>query len=209
MLVEYNFSTPGDLSASLIPSLEFLLKGAALKPGDIDVYGIGIGPGLFTGIRVGLATLKGFLFGQNKPVVPVVTLEALAYKHIQPGVTVIPLIDARRDEIYIAGYNSENQGKQRVSETLPPRLIHIRRLKETLSGLDNLYFLGSGAGVHMDFVKETFGTAEVVCRSSFLAAEICGIAYRQFSEGDYITDLQQLLPLYIRKPDAEINLRPK
>ncbi len=204
--VEYNFTPLNELSASLIPVMEFVLNSASLTLEDIDVYGVGIGPGLFTGIRVGLSTVKGLLFGKNKPVVPVVTLKALAYKctDIQSDFTIIPLIDARRDEMYMSGYNCFNR---EMKEIFSPQLIHMNRLEEELYKYDikteALYFVGSGAWIHQEMIKKKFNSGKIVDRSFFLASEICKIAYTQFLKGDYIVDLQQLMPFYIRKPDAE------
>ncbi|HLP45855.1 MAG TPA: tRNA (adenosine(37)-N6)-threonylcarbamoyltransferase complex dimerization subunit type 1 TsaB [Candidatus Kapabacteria bacterium] len=202
ILVEYNFTTLDGLSASLVPALEFVLRSAGLKLADIDVYGICIGPGLFTGIRVGMATLKGLLFDQAKPVVPVLSLKALAYKYIKSDFTIIPLIDARRDEVYIAGYNFL---EKKIKEIIPPQLILIDRLPEKLDQIENVHFVGSGAEVHKELIKKTYHSSKIFYRSSFLASEICKIAYFQFLKNEYITDLQQLLPFYIRKPDAEMN----
>lgn len=200
--VEYNFTTLDGLSASLVPALEFVLRSAGLKLADIDVYGICIGPGLFTGIRVGMATLKGLLFQQDKPVVPVLSLKALAYKYIRSDFTIIPLIDARRNEVYIAGYNCL---EKKIKEIISPQLIPIHELEETLAKIENVQFIGSGAEVHKELIKKTFHSSKIFYRSSFLASEICKVSYQQFLLKDYITDLQQLLPFYIRKPDAEIN----
>lgn len=200
--VEYNFTTLDGLSASLVPALEFVLRSAGLKLDDINIFGICIGPGLFTGIRVGMATLKGLLFDQAKPVVPVLSLKALAYNYIKSDFTIIPLIDARRNEVYMAGYN---HFENKIKEVIIPQLIPINRLEETLAEINDVHFIGSGAEVHKEFLKKTFHNSKIFYRSSFLASEICKIAYPKFLKNEYITDLQQLLPFYIRKPDAEIN----
>jgi tRNA threonylcarbamoyl adenosine modification protein YeaZ len=206
--LEYNFAARDELSSSLIPSLEFVLNSMPLKLDDIDVYGIGIGPGLFTGIRVGLATLKGLLLGTGKPVVPVVTLRALAYKYNDSTSPVISMIDARRGELYIAAYRFV---KRHAEELLPPGLVHIDQLKHHLEPLaeckkTKFNFVGSGAEAHKTFIKENFPRVNVCRRSCFLASEICKVAYHYYSKKNYITDLQQLMPFYIRKPDAEQNL---
>lgn len=198
--VEYNFTTMDGLSASLVPALEFVLRSAGLKLDDINIFGICIGPGLFTGIRVGMATLKGLLFDQAKPVVPVLSLKAVAYNYINSDFTIVPLIDARRNEIYIAGYKRE----KKIKEIIAPQLIAINRLEETLDEIENVHFIGSGAEIHKEFLKKVFHNSKIFYRSSFLASEICRIAYLKFLKNEYITDLQQLLPFYIRRPDAEI-----
>jgi len=213
--LEYNFATRAELSASLVPSIEFVLNSVPVKLEDIDIFGIGVGPGLFTGIRVGLSTLKGLLMGTSKPVVPVVTLDAVAYKYRESSKTVVSMIDARRNEVYVSVYGfSEMQPKQ----LLAPELVHIDQLEQHLAPLksDNsepyitfadrpLLFVGSGSEAHWPKLKSQFRGAKIHRRSCFLASEICKITYQRYSQQDYITDLQQLMPLYIRKSDAEQN----
>ena len=200
--LEYNFATRDELSVSLIPSLEFVLNSASLKLGDIDVFGIGVGPGLFTGIRVGLATLKGLLLAEPRPVVPVITLEALAYKYVDPVFTTAALIDARRDEVFMAVYRFSASQRQ-MEEVTAPELLPIRQLPERLQPLEPFHFVGSGAEAHKAYIKKNFNQSKIHQRSCFLASEICKIAYRGCLKKTYLTDLQQLVPFYIRKPDAE------
>ena len=200
IVLEYNFTSEDNLSAMLIPSMEFILKSVSLKLEEIDLFGIGIGPGLFTGIRVGLATLKGILFPKPKPLVPVITLKALACKFSASPRTIVPLIDARRDEVYLAGYRFDNG---QCVELLEPSLIKVSQLAEKLANLKQLLFVGSGAENHRDVLKKNFPEAPLYYRSFFLASEIGKIAFASFQSGQYIIDLQQLLPLYIRRPDAE------
>lgn len=208
--IEYNVTIQDTLSVSLIPSLEFVMNSKGLKPGDIDIYGITTGPGLFTGIRVGLSTLKGILFSLEKPVVPVLTLKAAAYKclditDITDGLTIIPLLDARRNEVYMAAYHRRGNT---LEEVIPPTLVHIDELPQAIDSIENPRFTGSGAGVHRQKIDEKFGTGKTIDRSPFLAPEVCKIAHGEFLAGNYIKDLRELLPVYIRKPDAEINFRP-
>lgn len=205
--LEYNFSTRDELSVSLISSIEFVLNSSALKLSDIDVFGIGVGPGLFTGIRVGLATLKGLLMANPRPIVPVVTLKALAYKYIEPEFTTVPLIDARRNQVYMAAYHF-SQNRQQVEEVIPPGLLSINQLRTRLEPLNHFNFVGSGAEIHENIIKENFKQSKICQRSFFLASEICKIAHHAYSNKNYIMDLQQLKPIYIRKPDAEQNFPP-
>jgi tRNA threonylcarbamoyladenosine biosynthesis protein TsaB len=202
IVLEYNFATHDELSATLIPSIEFLLNSADMKLTEIDCFGIGIGPGLFTGLRVGLATLKGLLMDTGKPVVPVVTLEALSYKPLSADKPVIPLIDARRGEVYAAVYSRPGDG---LKEVQPPTLAHIDKLKDYLQPYDKYRFVGSGADVHKEFLKTNFERCKIFHRSCFLASEICKIAFHRYHNKKFITDLQQLMPLYLRRPDAEVN----
>ena len=174
-----------------------------LKPGDIDVYGITVGPGLFTGIRVGISTLKGLVVEREKPVIPVITLEALAHKCFDSNFTIIPLIDAKRDEVYMAGYNFF---EKEVNEIISPDLIHVKELKTRIDKIGDFCFMGSGADVHKDLIKKNFGNKRIIHRSNFLASEICKIAYFRYLKNNFIDDINQIFPFYIRKPDAEKNI---
>lgn len=202
---EYNFLPPEELSACLISSLELVLNSAGLRAEDIAAFGVCTGPGLFTGIRVGLSTLKGMLFKRNVPVVPVTSLEAMALKCMVPGVTVVPLVDARREEVYMAAYEGTETG---MIEQAAPRLIRADQLPEHVGDKKRLSFIGSGVEVHKRLIADAFPTSRVVTRSAFLAAEICKLTYRRFSAGEASHDMGTVMPLYIRKPDAEQNYRP-
>ncbi len=200
-VLEYNFSSSGDLSAMMAPSLEFLLRVLGMKAAEFDLFGVAVGPGLFTGIRIGLATLKGLDFAAGKPVVGVNTLEALASKFADTSQTVVPMIDARRGEVYIGGYGFE-AGEMR--ERFAPCLLRVEDAVPLLAPFGDLVFIGSGAENHSDLVRRLFPGGRLLYRSNFLASEIGRIALRRFREGRFLTDLQQLLPVYIRRPDAEV-----
>jgi tRNA threonylcarbamoyladenosine biosynthesis protein TsaB len=200
--IEYNFITNDNLSSMLIPTIKFILETIKLNLNDIDIFGIAIGPGSFTGIRVGLSTLKGLLFEKKRPVVPVVTLKALAYKHIDSNFPIVPVIDAKKEEVYIAGYNFSKQGK---IEIISPQLINIKSLKIKLNTFPNLHFVGIGAEKHKDFIKTNFKKSKILVRTPFVASEICKISHKEFISKNFVLDLQDLKPFYLRKPDAEQN----
>jgi tRNA threonylcarbamoyladenosine biosynthesis protein TsaB len=203
VLLEYNFTSRDNLSAILIPSLEFILKTLGLQIAEIDVFGIGIGPGLFTGIRIGMAALKGLAFAAGKPVVGVISLQALAYKFADTKKNIISLIDAKKGEVYLGGYCSNND---EFVELVPPCLLKIADIVPLVAKFPDKIFVGSGAEKHMDFLKSNFSYNRRLYRSNFLANEIGKIALQQFHRQQYLTDLQDLLPFYLRKPDAETNL---
>ena len=203
VLLEYNFSSGDNLSTVLIPSLEFILKALGLQISQIDVFGIGIGPGLFTGIRIGMATLKGLAFVEKKPVVGVISLKALAYKFADSKKKIISLIDAKKGEVYLGGY-CFNNGE--FVELIPPCLLKIADSVTLLAKFPDKIFVGSGAEKHMDFLRNNFCDSRWLYRSNFLANEIGKITFKQFRRQHYLSDLQDLLPFYLRKPDAETNL---
>jgi tRNA threonylcarbamoyladenosine biosynthesis protein TsaB len=203
IVLEYNFSSRDDLSAMLIPSVEFLLSSLDMNVKHIDLFGVAVGPGLFTGIRIGLATLKGLNFSAAKPVVGVNTLEALACKLADTKKTIVPMIDARKGEVYLGCYRFDGG---ELYELLPPRLLKATAAVELLAPFADRVFVGSGAESHSDFLKSTFPDSRLLYRSNFLASEIGRITLQRFHRGQYLTDLQDLLPVYIRRPDAESHL---
>ncbi len=210
IVLEYNFSSRDDLSAMLIPSLEFLLRSLGLKVAQIDLFGVSIGPGLFTGIRVGLATLKGLDFAGGKPVVGVNALEALAFKFADTRHTVVPMIDARKGEVYLGAYHFDPaQAGGEMIELLAPCLLKVEDAAPLLAPFPDRVFVGSGAENHGDKLRREFPGCRLLYRSNFLASEIGHIARERFRLGRYVTDLQALHPVYIRKPDAESHLDRK
>lgn len=206
LCLELNAFSQNELSASLVPTIDWALHHLGLKLDDIDLFGAAVGPGLFTGIRVGLATLKGLLFSRQKPVVPVVTLKALAYKCRASKGEIIPLIDAGRKEIYLGRYRFSDSGDD---EIMSPRLIAAGDLNRQLTGPGDFYFAGSGAWAYREIIDREFGQDRILDRSPFLATEICRLADRDFRRGSGTFDISSLLPLYIRKPDAEQKLLEK
>jgi tRNA threonylcarbamoyladenosine biosynthesis protein TsaB len=203
VLLEYNFTSQDNLSAILAPSLEFIMKTLGLQIAQIDVFGIDIGPGLFTSIRIGMATLKGLAFAEKKPVVGVISLQALAYKYAGTKKNIIPLIDAKKGEVYLGGYGFD--GSELV-ELIQPCLLKIADIVPLVTKFHDKIFVGSGAVKHADFLKDNFNDSPPLCRTNFLASEVGRIALEQFRRQHYLTDLQDLFPFYLRKPDAETNL---
>ncbi|MBN1196471.1 MAG: tRNA (adenosine(37)-N6)-threonylcarbamoyltransferase complex dimerization subunit type 1 TsaB [Candidatus Aminicenantes bacterium] len=205
LVIEYNFITRDELSATLVPAISFMLKSVGVAVPDIDLFGVGIGPGLFTGLRIGLTTLKGLLFSDPRPVVPVVTLEALAWKLRQSRRLIVPLIDARRREVYMAAYRFS--GEDLAEEVLSPRLVGIEDLTDILAGWQDLRFTGSGVSAYRRELNAMFPGFRSRGRSSFLASEICRISVIRHARNESLTRLEDLQPLYLRPPDAEAATR--
>jgi len=205
LVIEYNFVTRDELSATLVPAISFVLDSVGIAVRDIDLFGVGIGPGLFTGLRIGLSTLKGLLFSEPRPVVPVVTLEALAWKLRQSRRVLVPLIDARRREVYMAAYRFN--GYDLPEEVLAPRLVGIDELPHILSDWKEMRFTGNGVSAYRRELNAMFPGFRSRGRSSFLASEICRISVIRHARRESITSLEDLKPLYLRPPDAEATRR--
>ena len=97
----YTVNTENTHSETLLPMIRDALSSADVKPEDIDAYAVSYGPGSFTGVRIGVATVKGLAFGRNKPCVEVSTIEALAENLCGFDGIVCPVMNARRGQVYI------------------------------------------------------------------------------------------------------------
>lgn len=206
IIAEYNFSYEQSLSSTLIPYIDFILKNLKLSISDFDVFGICTGPGFFTGIRVGLSTLSGLLFGMERPIVAVTSLEAVAMKFRGRGTSIVPLIDARREEVYMAKYFPSKENGL-LSEELAPLITGVSDIRKFLSADKDYIFSGSGATVYKDNISNIFTFSHFEKRSPFLSFEISQVALLKFRSGKYLKGAKNLLPLYIRKPDAEKNFK--
>jgi tRNA threonylcarbamoyladenosine biosynthesis protein TsaB len=203
VLLEYNFTLRNDLSSMLIPSLEFVLKSLGMQLAQIDVFGVCVGPGFFTGIRIGMATVKGLDFAGEKPLVGVTSLMALAYKFAGTEKNIISLVDAKKGEVYLGGYRFN--GREPV-ELIPPCLLKISDIEPLVKNIPDKIFSGSGAEKYADFLNNNLGNSPGPSRSNYLASEIGRIALQQFRRQLGLAEQQDLFPFYLRKPDAETNL---
>ncbi len=202
ILTEFNFISSEELSKTLVSYIDSVFLTLKINADDIGLIGVSVGPGFFTGIRVGLATLKGLFFGKPIPVVPVSSLEAAAAKLTYTGMTIIPILDARREEIYFASYKSK---KNDLVRSIEPTLIKVGELKGELQNESNICFTGMGSLVYKDLLSEDFPGSIVVNRSPFISSEVGSIALTEFNAGNYKKGTGNIEPLYIRIPDAEKN----
>ena len=185
----------------LIASIDWLLNEAGLALNDINALAISIGPGSFTGLRIGAATWKGLALARDLPLVAVPTLDALTRNAYFLDATVCAVLDARMKEVYGAWFQSGNGVILRLSsdQALPPG-----KLIEGVKGPS--IFFGSGAIRYRRQIVEALGE-----RALFPPEEIMGarastvgrLALKKFLAGE-VDDLASLEPLYIRQAQAVV-----
>ncbi|MCX5712126.1 MAG: tRNA (adenosine(37)-N6)-threonylcarbamoyltransferase complex dimerization subunit type 1 TsaB [Candidatus Omnitrophica bacterium] len=115
VLYEYRLEAGRRMSVLITEHISRVLEVLKLKPEDIDYFACGLGPGSFTGLRVGAATIKGLSYALNKPVAPISTLDILADQVKEQGRFIIPAIDAKRGLVYCCIYKNEKSGLKKVS----------------------------------------------------------------------------------------------
>jgi tRNA threonylcarbamoyladenosine biosynthesis protein TsaB len=116
LIAEMTVNTGNTHSQTLLPVVEQLLKISETSFDDIDCYACSTGPGSFTGVRIGVATVKGIAYGKNKPCISVSTLEALAYNLIGFDGIICPVMNARRNQVYNALFECKNSKLTRLCE---------------------------------------------------------------------------------------------
>ncbi|MBI4847453.1 MAG: tRNA (adenosine(37)-N6)-threonylcarbamoyltransferase complex dimerization subunit type 1 TsaB [Nitrospirae bacterium] len=185
----------------LMPSIQWLMNAAGVSINEIDAFAVSIGPGSFTGLRIGLSTAKGFAYATGKPLVPVPTLDAFARTLPFCSYTICPMLDARRNEVYAGLYRWDGGICGKV---LPETAISPAELLQQING--PTVFMGEGAkiykGLILDSVKE-FAVFAPASRMSPSASTVAEIAVEKLKEGT-TADPVSLAPFYIRKSEAEL-----
>lgn len=189
-------------SELLLPMAENLLSSLKLDFSDIDVFATSVGPGSFTGVRIGVSLIKGLAFGRKAPCVAVSTLEALAENLVPLKGILVPCMDARRNQVYSATFRSDGENFERLTED---RAISLDDLAEELLKFDEpIYLSGDGYAVAKKALTakgvKLSETPELLILES--AVSVAKIAYRKHEAGDFVTD-SELSPTYLRLPQAE------
>ena len=185
-------------SRTLLPMAEDLLRNTGLSMAEIDCFAVAQGPGSFTGIRIGVSTVKGLAWAAEKPCVGVSTLAAMAWNGVAAGGLVCAVMDARRSEVYNALFTVVNGKPERLCDD---RALSLSLLAEELAERGEAPFIvGDGAEITERFLRERnlpYRTAPENLRwqSAWgVAMEACGKP---------LISSQELLPTYLRLSQAE------
>lgn len=204
LLGEYILNDKKEHSVILMPLIENLLKECNLESDDIDGYVVSKGPGSFTGLRIGMATIKGMSFGSNKPYISLSSLHGLAYSLSTFSGIICPIMDALRENVYTALYKSEN-GK--ITTILEPTSMDIDKLLELLKEKnEKVIFTGDGLIKHKDFIKGNFNNPNFAPNhlSITRASSLGELGMDLLKNG--ISDNPDSSPAYLKKPQAEREL---
>lgn len=208
LLGEYSLSQDMSHSEKLVPMVKEVLTSLDLKVKDIDLFGVSIGPGSFTGLRIGIATVKAFAHLSKKPIVGVSTLEALAY-NLPYNEIIVPMIDARRERVYTGIYTWENGI---IKTLMKPDVIEVKELLAILDkDYSNVVVNGDGSIIFKDLIKDVlkdkvkFATiGQNMCRAS----SICELALLKY-KNNIVDDFYTLAPDYLRETQAQRELNEK
>ncbi len=184
-------------SDKLIPLIDQLLTENRTSVREMEGIAVSIGPGSFTGIRVGVMTAKAMSQGLRIPVIGVPTLDGLVY-HAEADRFVSPMLDALREEVYTALYEKGDRIRNY-------KVVSVRHWLEELHALNHeVAFLGEGADMHKDFIMKIMGSkARIKEGVKTSASSIALIGWEKLHKGEG-RGHHTLLPLYVRRAWAEV-----
>lgn len=196
-------------SEKLMPNIRYLLEESDIDIREIDLFGVSIGPGSFTGIRIGVATMKALAQVGHKPIIGISTLEGLVY-NLNPGKALIcPILDAQRNQIYTSLYRWE---KTKLLSLEEERAIGakewIEKLKERK---EDIFLLGDGVAKFGELFKESLGERISIVPASLRmprASSIASLALEKAVRGE-VSNYKDISPHYIRKSQAEQSIEIK
>ena len=198
LLSQYTQCSALTHSRTLLPMAEDMLKNAELRLSDVDLIAVAHGPGSFTGIRIGVATVKGLAWAAEKPCVGVSTLEAMAWHGLAAGGYICPVMDARRSLVYNALFKIENGRPVRMTEDRP---IALEELAKEVTALGAPVFLiGDGAALCFEYFT-AHGVPCVMAPDNLRWQDAWGVAMAAADKTPGNAD--ELLPVYLRLSQAE------
>ena len=203
LLATYTIDNGLTQSELLLPMAENMLKSLKMTFSDISLLAVSVGPGSFTGVRIGTALVKGIAFGRNIPCVALSTLDGLCENLNGLSGIIVPCMDARRNQVYTATYLSNGENTQKLTED---RAIPIEELAEELKtyGDQPIYLVGDGytstRNMLLELGVKTENTPELLLNEN--AYSLCKLAYRKYMAGEATTDTV-ITPTYLRMPQAE------
>jgi len=192
---------------TLVPAVEFVCSQARVELGDIGCVAVDVGPGLFTGLRVGLAAAKAFAHALRIPMVGVSSLDLLAFPARISDRLIVSTVDARRSELFYAMYRRVHGGVTRVSEAgvAAPGdvLAEIKALGE------DCLVVGDGGERYLDQFEAARGVE--LAREGFrfpTASSLVELAHMQAVREEFVAP-REIEPIYLRSPDARINFQAR
>lgn len=187
-------------STKLLPQIEIMMQNAELEFSDIDIYAVTVGPGSFTGERIGVATAKALAHAVKKPMVGVSSLMAMAYNLCFTDFLICPIMDARREQVYTASYKWADGSLETLAED---RAIALDTLLGEIN--ENVIFLGDGVVPFRKKIVSKLGAKAHFAPEHLLhlrGGSVAKCALEEYKKGN-VCDYKSLIPKYLRLSQAE------
>jgi len=194
------------LSSSIMPSIKRILDSAGISLGKIDGFAVGLGPGSFTGLRVGLSTIKGLAFVTNKPIIGVSSLDALAMNIEEDHAQICTLCDAKRNLVYACLYEKKGSLLKRKSDYVLESIDEVLvRIKGKTS------FIGDGVKLFRDDINKVKSIGPVFVDEKLMLPQakfLIPLVLEKFQKGRR-DDIDKLTPLYLYPDHCQVKKRIK
>jgi len=191
-------------SSLLVPKIEGLLKKCRVKIHKIDAFVVGLGPGSFTGLRIGVSTVKGFGIALKRQCIGVASIDAIACNPTAKQGLIVPVIDAKRSQVYSAIYAKKGDQVIRKSGYL---LIEIEKLMKKIKG--EAVFLGDGVSLYKEKIAE-FNNRVVFLEERYWypkAGNLIKLGFNRVKAAKK-PNLEKLVPLYLYPEDCQVVKKP-
>ncbi len=186
---------------TLVPAIEFVCRQADIDLEELGVIAVDVGPGLFTGMRVGLAAAKAMAQALRIPMIGISSLDLLAFTEPHADRIVVPVIDARKGEVFYAMYRPVPGGVQRVVE---PQVGSIDDLvADLMARSEDVLLLGDGSRRYREEIVAGY-RCEIGGDDHPSAAPLVQLAHAKALREDWVQP-RHIEPVYLRAPDAVIN----
>jgi len=204
VLIEYTINgLKKKHSSILLPAIKDLLETIDLKIEEVDGIAVSIGPGSFTGLRIGLCVAKGLCYARSLPLLGIPTLDAMAFPLKEIPYLICPVLESKKDEIYdvvFRGGNSLHRVMDYKCEDIQSLLVRFSPLNE------KIIFLGDGIKKYWDIIKEKLGKDALFIDSQInlpMATNIAFLGLNKLKKREK-KDISTITPFYLRKSEAEI-----
>lgn len=206
LIAETRLNVKTTHSERLMTAIDNLLKQSELDLGDIEAFAVAIGPGSFTGLRIGLSTAKGLSYATGKKIVTVPTLEAFAWNFPYSIYPVCLMLDARKTEVYAAVFKWEERGFRRL---VPETSIKPEDLLRELEG--NVLFAGEGVTLYGSKITDIMKERALIAPPQTMVPSPANVAMigLEKAEREEFADPFAQVPFYIRKAEAEVKWSEK
>ncbi len=207
VISEYLLNIPVTHSERLLGAIDHLLKEARCQMEELDGWAISLGPGSFTGLRIGVSTVKGLAYATRKPVAGVSSLDVLASQISPTPYLICPILDARKGEVYAAFYRyDETSLLKRCSDdhAMKPEDL-VKNIKE------KVIFVGDGANTYGDYLKNSLSPFALFPNPSLHlphGSAVAKLGSKLLRKGDRL-DVKTFTPIYVRASEAEIKWQEK
>ena len=189
-------------SQKLMPIVDKVFKEHNLTLKDMDLLACCVGPGSFTGIRIGIATMKAFADVTNIKTVSVTSLESLSYNIEEDGI-IIPIIDCKNNNVYSAIFSRENNTYKQIGKNISDNIDNAISLYKANAENKNITFVGDGSILYKDLLTSRLSNKLIFSNKNTQSSiSLAKCAYDKYLEGLY-GDSNNLSPLYLRKSQAE------